>query len=71
MSPFPELDAPISLQAWGYQLKVNDAGDPGINEFIRTLRTNASLEGPTARCDAGVATTGTTPQTAPGGQAGG
>ena len=22
MSPYPNLDAPISLQAWGYQLKV-------------------------------------------------
>jgi hypothetical protein len=62
MSPFPGLDAPISLQAWGYQLKVNDASDPRINEFIRALRVNASLEGPTAACDGGVATTGTAPQ---------
>jgi hypothetical protein len=61
MSPFPELDAPISLQAWGYQLKVDSAGDPRINEFIRALRVNASLEGPNARCDGGVTTTGTTP----------
>jgi hypothetical protein len=61
MSPFPELDAPVSLQAWGYQLKVDDPGDPRINDFIRTLRTNASLEGPTARCD-GITATGTTPQ---------
>jgi uncharacterized protein DUF3105 len=51
MSPFPELDAPISLQAWGYQLKVDDAGDDRIDEFIRVLRVNASPEGPNARCD--------------------
>jgi hypothetical protein len=62
MSPFPELDAPISLQAWGYQLKVDNADDVRINEFIRTLRVNASIEGPTARCDGGVTTTGTAPQ---------
>lgn len=62
LSPFPELDAPISLQAWGYQLKVDSASDPRVNEFIRTLRVNASIEGPSARCDGGISTTGTTPQ---------
>jgi peptidyl-prolyl cis-trans isomerase B (cyclophilin B) len=55
MSPYPDLDAPISLQAWGYQLKVDDAGDGRIDEFIRVLRVNASLEGPTAPCDGGIA----------------
>jgi Protein of unknown function (DUF3105) len=69
MSPFPGLDSPISLQAWGYQLKVNDASDPRIDEFIRTLRVNASLEGPAALCDGPNSTTatGSTPQVAPGG----
>jgi hypothetical protein len=70
MSPVPELDRPISLQAWGYQLKVDSAGDGRINQFVRALRTNASIEGPTARCDGGTTTTGTTPLT-PGGQTGG
>jgi Protein of unknown function (DUF3105) len=51
MSPFPELDTPISLQAWGYQLKLSDPGDPRISDFIRALRINASLEGQAARCD--------------------
>jgi hypothetical protein len=56
MSPYPELDTPISLQAWGYQLKLSDPGDARINEFVRALRINASLEGPSARCD-GITTT--------------
>jgi hypothetical protein len=56
MSPFPGLDSPISLQAWGYQLKLTDPGDPRINEFVRALRINASQEGPNARCD-GLTTT--------------
>lgn len=56
MSPFPELDSPVSLQAWGYQLKLTDPGDPRVTEFIRTLRINTSLEGPNARCD-GLTTT--------------
>jgi hypothetical protein len=55
MSPYPGLDAPISLQAWGYQLKLDDAGDERIDAFIRALRVNASLEGPTIPCDGGSA----------------
>jgi hypothetical protein len=58
MSPYPDLDAPVSLQAWGYQLKVDDAGDDRIDAFIRALRVNASPEGPTAPCDGGLAATG-------------
>jgi hypothetical protein len=57
LSPYLELDAPISLQAWGYQLKVDDAGDDRIDEFIRVLRVNASPEGPTAPCAGGVTAT--------------
>ena len=40
MSPYPGLDAPISLQAWGYQLKVDSASDPRIAKFITALRYN-------------------------------
>jgi hypothetical protein len=61
MSPFPDLDEPISLQVWGYQLKVADATDPRIDEFIRVLRVNASPEGPTAPCGGGTSATGTEP----------
>lgn len=61
MSPFPTLDAPISLQAWGYQLKVDSPNDARISEFVRALRVNASLEGPAATCSGGVTTTGTVP----------
>ena len=40
MSPYPDLDSPISLQAWGYQLKVQSATDPRIQKFIDDLRFN-------------------------------
>ncbi|MTD53677.1 DUF3105 domain-containing protein [Amycolatopsis pithecellobii] len=40
MSPYPGLDKPISLQAWGHQLKLDSAGDQRIDEFITALRTN-------------------------------
>jgi hypothetical protein len=63
MSPYPGQDKPISLQAWGYQLKVDNASDGRIDQFITALRQNASLE-TGAVCSAGNYTTatGTTPR---------
>jgi hypothetical protein len=49
MSPYPGLDKPISLQAWGFQLKLADASDPRIDQFIQDLRVNATME-PQATC---------------------
>ncbi|MEO3778787.1 DUF3105 domain-containing protein [Micromonospora sp. B11E3] len=62
LSPFEGLDKPVSLQAWGYQLKVDNADDKRIDEFIKALRVNASIEGPTANCAQGITATGTTPR---------
>lgn len=60
MSQFPDLDSPISLQAWGYQLKVDNADDPRIDDFIDALRRNATQE-PTAGCSSGITATSSTP----------
>jgi uncharacterized protein DUF3105/TIR domain-containing protein len=60
MSPYPGLDAAIALQAWGYQLKLDDAGDRRIDAFIAALRVNATQE-PGAPCSGGVTDTGTDP----------
>jgi hypothetical protein len=62
MSPFPGLDKPISLQTWGYQLKVDKASDPRIDQFIKALREVSSRE-PGATCSSGayITETGTTP----------
>ncbi|MEH0819444.1 MULTISPECIES: DUF3105 domain-containing protein [unclassified Micromonospora] len=62
LSPFQGLDKAISLQAWGYQLKVDNVDDSRIDDFIRTLRVNASVEGPNANCGQGITATGTTPR---------
>ena len=40
MSPYPGLDQPISLQSWGHQLKLADATDPRVDQFIAALRLN-------------------------------
>ncbi|MCO1658131.1 DUF3105 domain-containing protein [Pseudonocardia humida] len=52
MSPYPGLDQPISLQAWGHQLKLADAGDPRIDQFIAALRVNSNTHPePGASCN--------------------
>lgn len=63
MSPFEGLDKPISLQAWGYQLKVDNADDPRIDAFINELAQNASMEAGVT-CSQGnyVTATGTEPR---------
>jgi hypothetical protein len=52
LSPYPDLDQPISLQAWGHQLKLDDAGDERIDQFIAALRENEyTTPEPGAPCD--------------------
>jgi hypothetical protein len=62
MSPYPNMTTAISLQAWGFQLKLNSPTDPRIKQFITDLRQNATLE-PQADCSSGtyITATGTTP----------
>ena len=43
MSPYPGLSSTVSLQAWGYQLKVNSVTDSRIAEFIAALSDNSSI----------------------------
>jgi hypothetical protein len=57
MSPIAGLDKNVSLQAWGYQLKLDSATDPRIDDFIKALRVNATME-PQAVCSGGNTTTG-------------
>jgi hypothetical protein len=61
MSPYTGLDHTVSLQAWGYQLKVDKVTDPRIDQFIKALRLNAQVE-PGAICSSGVTATGDVPQ---------
>jgi Protein of unknown function (DUF3105) len=43
LTPYAGLKTPISLQAWGYQLFVNSANDPRIDQFITDLRLNPNV----------------------------
>lgn len=52
LSPYPDLDAPVSLQAWGHQLKVDSVDDERIDQFVEALRENPyTSPEPGARCD--------------------
>jgi hypothetical protein len=63
MSPFAGQDKPISVQTWGYQLKVDKADDARIDDFIKALREVSQVE-PGATCSRGniITETGTTPR---------
>jgi hypothetical protein len=43
MSPYPQLSSTVSLQAWGYQLKVSSVTDPRIAQFIAALAANPDI----------------------------
>ncbi len=52
MSPYPDLDSPISLQAWAHQLKVPSASDVRIKQFITALQQNQYIAPePGGSCD--------------------
>jgi hypothetical protein len=50
LTPYAGLKTPISLQAWGYQLFVNNASDPRIAQFIKLLRDNPKTTPENASC---------------------
>ncbi|MEV6298429.1 DUF3105 domain-containing protein [Actinoplanes sp. NPDC051861] len=62
MSPVANLDKNVSVQVWGYQLKLDTATDDRIDNFIKAARVKASME-PGAPCSGGNTTSD--PVTAP------
>jgi hypothetical protein len=65
MSPYPGLDQPISLQAWGYQLKTTTTDDPSIAEFITHYRFKSAVD-LSGQCTGGITETGPDVQLSPG-----
>ena len=57
MSPYGGLSTKVSMQAWGYQLKIIDIHDKRIDGFIARFRQKASVE-TGAACSNGETTTG-------------
>ncbi|HSA53429.1 MAG TPA: DUF3105 domain-containing protein [Yinghuangia sp.] len=40
LSPYDGMDSPITVTSWGFQLKVDNADDPRVDQFITTYRNN-------------------------------
>jgi hypothetical protein len=52
MSPYAGLDAPISIQSWGHQLKLDSADDKRIRQFADLLTLNSEFTPePGASCE--------------------
>ncbi len=49
VSPYPGLDSPIVLSAWGRQLRLDAVDDAVIDQFYRAFRDNTAPE-PGASC---------------------
>jgi hypothetical protein len=54
VSPFPELPSPVVASAWGRQLRLQDAGDPRLEQFVRAFRIGPQTPEPGAPCTGGV-----------------
>ncbi|MEU5883966.1 DUF3105 domain-containing protein [Spirillospora sp. NPDC047279] len=51
MSPFPGLDSPIVLSAWGKQLKLQDASDARVDAFLKAYVKGPQTPEPGAACN--------------------
>lgn len=54
VAPYPGLQEPIMLTAWGAQVAVESSLDPRIAAFIRDFAENPDVPNPRRRCSGGV-----------------
>ena len=54
LSPFPGIDAPVIISAWGHQLKLENADDPRLDEFVNEYRLGPQTPEPGAACTGGL-----------------
>jgi hypothetical protein len=59
VSPYPGLDAPISLQAWGRQLKAQSASDSQVAKFVEGYAQGPQTPEKGSACSGGTSATGT------------
>ena len=53
LSPYVGLDAPVSVQSWNRQLKVESADDPRLDQFADFFASNPESPEPGASCENG------------------
>jgi hypothetical protein len=56
VSPYEGLDSPVTVSAWGYQLKVDSVDDERLPVFIQKYLLNPELAEVGAPCSSGVGT---------------
>jgi hypothetical protein len=54
LSPYPELESPIVLTAWGYQLKLDSVDDGRLMAFINNYEQGPQTPEPGASCNRGI-----------------
>ena len=54
LSPYPGIDSPVVLTAWGVQLSVDSATDQRVAEFVAEFANGPQTPEPGASCDGGV-----------------
>jgi hypothetical protein len=56
LSPYEGLDSPIVMNAWGFQLKLDDANDPRVPVFLERYLQGEQTPEPGAACSGGIGT---------------
>lgn len=57
LSPYPNLDSPIVLSAWGVQLRLEEVDDPRLMQFIMKYEQGPTTPEPGAVCSGGTSIT--------------
>jgi hypothetical protein len=68
LSPYPDLEAPVTLQAWGRRLEAQSASDPQVAKFVSVYADGPQNREQGAGCSGVITQAGTVPfvQTADG-----
>ncbi len=56
-SPYPDLPSPVVASAWGFQIQLDGADDPRLEQFIRQYRQGTQTPEPGAACTGGTSDT--------------
>ncbi len=54
LSPYPGIDSPVIVSAWGYQLRLESADDPRLMQFILKYEQGPTTPEPGALCSGGI-----------------
>jgi len=57
LSPYPGIDSPIILSAWGYQLKLDSVDDPRLMQFINKYESGPTTPEQGGLCSGGTSAT--------------